>query len=522
VDGVTFASAEVGQGFVISGSGDDYVALPQNVFPFPASGTSTNPLSFEVWFKTSNGGVVLGQQDHVPFTSASGWVPALYVGTNGFIYGHFFEGAGTPPFLSNSVPVNNGVFHHAAVTYDGTTEILYVDGVAAGSMPFTQQAYGEGNYQYQLGTGYTAGWPGTTGDWFPFDGIIDEASVYDRALGADEVAAIFNAGSAGKCLPAVVGPAVLRHRYSFNDAAGSRTVTDSIGSANGTLVFASTNAPYTNGLPDGSGFTGAGLLNLKGSNGCVGLPAGLVSQLSSVTFEAWVIWNGPSAVGWQRIFDFGSNDQGTNASGTGTNYLILTPSTGDSRVLSFQETTVNPHGGIEDPGAIILDGPSALPLAQETYVAVTYNPSADQALLYVNGALVGSLDANLNPLSNFADYNNWLGRSQWQVDPFYNGQFDEFRIWQGVLTGQQIANHFSGGPNQQLAISQPALSIARSAGNVLLSWPTNSGANFRLQSTRSLAPANWLTVTNGPTATNGQYSIAVPASPGAAFYRLAQ
>src|SRR5208337_4569763 len=197
---------------------------------------------------------------------------------------HLFEGAGEPPFISNSTPVNDGRFHHCAVTYDGTNEFMFVDGQAVASMPFTQKGYGSGIYQYQLGTGYTAGWPDTPGDWMPFAGIIDEASIYNRALTANEVAAIFNARSAGKCTVAELAAPVLRHRYSFNEPAGSTTVTDSAGGADGLLLFASSTAPYTNGASDGSGLTGGGQLTLAGTDGYVSLPAHLVSTLANVTF----------------------------------------------------------------------------------------------------------------------------------------------------------------------------------------------------------------------------------------------
>jgi Immunoglobulin domain/Concanavalin A-like lectin/glucanases superfamily len=42
--------------------------------------------------------------------------------------------------------------------------------------------------------------PGTAG--FPFDGWIDEISLYSRALSQAEIQGIYNAGSAGKCFPA--------------------------------------------------------------------------------------------------------------------------------------------------------------------------------------------------------------------------------------------------------------------------------------------------------------------------------
>jgi len=521
--GLTFTNGMVGQGFFISGGGNDLVELPINVFPQPAEGTGNTPFSFEVWFKTAKWGVILGQQDAVPFTNSTGYVPALYVGTNGHLYASMFYDSeyATVPMLASPGTVNDGSFHHAAVTYDGVNESLYLDGVVVGSVPFTQDGYAT-EYHYQLGTGYTAGWVAATGLWSPFKGVIDEASLYNRALSAAEVAAIFSAGSAGKCYGTITVGAALRHRYSFGEAAGSRLVTDSVGGANGALRFASTNSPYTNGTPDSSAFNGAGLLSLSGTNGFVDLPDGIVSGLSNVTFEAWVIWRANSPGGWQRILDFGANDHGANAAGTGTNYLLLTPARGGANVVSFQETTVNPQGGQSDPKALMLDGTAALPLGTTAYVALTYDPIGGSCRLFVNGTLVSSMAGlSLNPLANFVDYNNWLGRSQWAIDPFFNGQFDEFRIWEGILSDQQISDHFAGGPNQQfVGPPRPTLSIARSGGNLFLSWPTNNTAGFQLQSNLSLTSANWIAVTNTVIVTNTNYRVTLPATSAAAFFRL--
>ena len=40
-----------------------------------------------------------------------------------------------------------------------------------------------------------------TAFFVPFNGLIDEASIYNRALTANEISAIYNAGSAGLCIP---------------------------------------------------------------------------------------------------------------------------------------------------------------------------------------------------------------------------------------------------------------------------------------------------------------------------------
>src|SRR5438105_3467537 len=58
--GASYAEAEVGQGFSFSGSGG-YVGLPNDFFPFPHTGTGTQAFTMELWFKTTSGGVILGQ-----------------------------------------------------------------------------------------------------------------------------------------------------------------------------------------------------------------------------------------------------------------------------------------------------------------------------------------------------------------------------------------------------------------------------------------------------------------------------
>src|SRR5207237_7558520 len=117
-----------------------------------------------------------------------------YVGTNGWFYAQLFWGDTQQLIISNAV--NDAQFHQVVVTYDGAQEILYFDAGIIGTAPFIQQGYSD-TYYYQLGTGYTGGWDGTPGEWFPFTGIIDEPSLYTRALRSAEVTALFNAGSAG-------------------------------------------------------------------------------------------------------------------------------------------------------------------------------------------------------------------------------------------------------------------------------------------------------------------------------------
>ena len=186
----------MGQAFSFNGS-NSYVALPDNFFPFPTTGTSNAPFTLELWFKTTANGVILGQQNGKPHNSTpTGYVPAIYVDTAGKLRVLvFWKGSSSQIVSANTV--NDGTFQHLAVTYANSSETVYLNGALLGSAAHVQTAYAT-NYNYQWGTGYTPNWPGGNNGWFNFKGLIDEPTIYNRALSQAEVQAIYNAGSDGK------------------------------------------------------------------------------------------------------------------------------------------------------------------------------------------------------------------------------------------------------------------------------------------------------------------------------------
>lgn len=193
VNGANYGNGIVGEGFAFYG-GASYVQLPENIFPPP----NAEPFSIELWFETTNGGVLFEQQAGEPFSGVpGGWVPMLYVDMNGLLRAQLFWD-GYFDQITSSASVNDGSFHHAAVTYDGNNQALYVDGVEVGSapLPYSPDA---ATFNCQIGTGYTQGWPSAPSAWFTFNGIIDEVSLYSNALSGAQIQSIYNASSGGKC-----------------------------------------------------------------------------------------------------------------------------------------------------------------------------------------------------------------------------------------------------------------------------------------------------------------------------------
>lgn len=89
----------------------------------------------------------------------------------------------------------DGGWHHVAATWDPTRLAIYVDGFAVGILTSMTGVLNEApNTPLRVGSSHGAGGP------FFTTGLIDEPTIWERALDASEVLAIYGAGSMGKCL----------------------------------------------------------------------------------------------------------------------------------------------------------------------------------------------------------------------------------------------------------------------------------------------------------------------------------
>jgi hypothetical protein len=127
-----------------------------------------------------------------------------------------------------------GQWTHVAATYDGAFIRLYTNGALA-----MQSSYSGGIFAGTADAGIGAV-PYQRSAWYlPWTGLLDEISVYNRALFDSEIAAIYNADLTGKCLapptitvqpqsqavplnedalfsPTVVGTKPFRYQWRFN------------------------------------------------------------------------------------------------------------------------------------------------------------------------------------------------------------------------------------------------------------------------------------------------------------------
>jgi tetratricopeptide (TPR) repeat protein len=197
-NGAAFAAGLVGDAFSFNGI-NSYVKIPN-----AASLNVGSQFAIDFWMKPDPNnsmtslqglvasdfyGVSIGSPWHAP------WGIFAYLSTDGGAsFVHTTEGNG------GAAVVSPGQWHHIAASYDGSELQLYADG-----QPWGKPVSHTGSISPMLGRsfvaigsedGRTGGGNGIQGRYF--NGLIDEVDIFNRALSASEIQAIFAAGQHGK------------------------------------------------------------------------------------------------------------------------------------------------------------------------------------------------------------------------------------------------------------------------------------------------------------------------------------
>ena len=159
---------------------------------------------------------------------------------------------------------------------------------------------------------------------------------------------------------------------------------------------------------------------LNGASQYIELPIGsVINTLTDCTIATWVK-SGDEDL-WQRIFDFGTDD---------TSYMFLTGISGDN-TLRFDIRITSGTEYQTEVGNILPAG--------WHHVAVTIDSGNTTHTLYLDGSVVGqNTEAVLTPSDLGVTTQNWLGRSQYEADPYFGGFIDEFYIYDRVLSQAEV------------------------------------------------------------------------------------
>ncbi len=243
VNGATSVN-DATRGNVLSFDGDDSVQISGH-FGDPAN------ITLSAWVDLTaadtNGADVISLGDSVILRYAD-W-------SGGSVRGAYYDGA-TWQELSFSNNLVGAGWHHVAYSVDDTSNLhtLYLDGVAVDSGAMT------GSIDYTLGADTFIGAHGDGDPLWDVIGQVDDARIYDRALGAAEIAGIMNSVS-GKDSDSVaitvnpVNDAPVAYADEVHvDEGGTVTALDNIFLASANIASGVTNAAaVTSADLDGDG-----------------------------------------------------------------------------------------------------------------------------------------------------------------------------------------------------------------------------------------------------------------------------
>jgi len=194
--GIGFAAGKVGQAFSFNNTNNDVMIPASSSLNVGAGGGFT----IEGWINPSDisqthpiaewnpgDGTTWGVHFHIISTAAFGTTP-------GTLYANIISSSANNEFYTAGGVLTSNVFQHVALTYDKTSgqARIYRNGAVV-----AQQNLGSFTpaTTFNLFLGRR---PPTLGDTETFAGLLDEMTLYNRALLTNEIAAIYNVGSQGK------------------------------------------------------------------------------------------------------------------------------------------------------------------------------------------------------------------------------------------------------------------------------------------------------------------------------------
>ena len=415
------------------------IPLSSSLFPnYPTGGTTTSyAATFSIWFKTTSDGVILGQESSPLSATPSGFVPAIYVGTNGDVRASLFWHGGVSDQIVSTTPYNNGQWHFLVDTYNNGQETLYIDGKEIGTQSQSEIGYSS-EYYYQLGTGYAATWPYVGSNWFYFNGQLANAQIYDGAITPQQELSMYYSG---------IGAAPISQNSITGWFLLNGNINNLININQATLypnnvVFSYYNLSTTDSLYQNRSSNLAkipGLLSCTNTFNCYNanssgvyisnLPLETGSKFETVTFNSnsFITANVPLSGNFALSFWLRLN-------GTITNNEIPIGLSGSNGII-ISSISGSPTLGLTDGSNVLY----ANVLSTGTWVYVAASKSGSTYTIYTNNNPGNTLNMGPITIANLS-----LGMLS-NYGEFFNGSLSNLQIYSNTITATQANQLYDEG-----------------------------------------------------------------------------
>jgi hypothetical protein len=341
-------------------------------------------------------------------------------------------------------PIPNEQWGQVGLVLNSGVSTVYVNGSAAGTATLPSANYGSNGFHFNIAGGGIFDAIGANGNWF--NGRVDEVAVYNRALTAAEICSLYFLGSGAP--------------LALDFEQGGAFVLDSkpSGTPHPGRNFG---ASWSNSVADAGTTTRDGVMTFVSTeNDQISVPGHADFNASSGTIMFWVRTAGTdttsgdfAAMLFDRRTDVGGRT-GDVITQTDAGNIFVQAAGGAGNVNVLQTTrTIN-------------DG-------LWHHIAYVYDQSSSGSItLYIDG-VQDATQANSGPWSWPPAQPIELGRSHdgfWRI---FNGSMDDVRVYNTMLTAQQISDVFMGDNAGLVAPNAMVLRLNFDAAPVglTLRWP---------------------------------------------------
>ncbi len=406
VTGATQTTGKFSNAYSFNGT-SDYISVADSS-SLEASGTKT----VSAWVKTSSSSDQSIASKYRDDTAEDGWSFYLSSGTVG---GIVKNSIGTGVSVATSTTVNDGNWHHVAMTWDtnsGTIKI-YIDGALSTTSGALSGTY-SGNTR-ALSIGRRINLSDATN--IPFNGSIDEVRIYSRVLPLAEIARQFQGSK-----PVPIDNTASAY-YKMDEASGTVAKDASHGTnAPNPLTDNNTVTQATGRQPNAGQFTSANSEFLSKADN-----AALSTGDIDFSIAAWVYLD--------------SNSQGAIVSkyNTGTIEYGLFYQTGENRFILYVSSN-GTGGGL---GYVFANNFGAPSTGTWYFVTAWHDSSANTINISVNNGSANSTSHTTGVFDGTADFN--IGASGNGTGNFWNGRIANVGFWKKVLTSAERTSLYNTG-----------------------------------------------------------------------------
>ncbi len=377
INGSTWATGIKGGG--LSFDGDDYVEIPGLI------GLPQN-ITLSGWAK-----LISKDRDGAEIVSLGDYAGLRLDAAHG-VRGFYYDGVSWQNTNTEKFYAETG-WHHFVYVVDNNNKVqtVYVDGVQVGNTRYTQPISYTG-----LGQNTLIGKHGNGIDTYDFNGLIDDVSIYYRALSDTEVQDLYRTTSQ-------IG------RWKFDEGSGA-VAKDSADGNDGTI----------NGAAWAAGKSGTAL-SFDAIDDSVEIP-GLLGEPQNITISAWAQLSAKDTAGAEVI-------------SLGDHVAIRLDGCNGAKGFYYDGTTWHATA-------------TGLSYAGTGWHHIVYvmDDANNIQKVYVDGAEKGSTAYTQSISYPGLGSNTFIGRHGNGVDGYdFNGLVDDVRVYNRALSNQEVQNLYNNG-----------------------------------------------------------------------------